>query len=239
MVFPLNASLFTIFLTVLSTSSFFVLLLKDEESINIFLIERKKSVFNKNLDILSVFFFIFLGYTISFSLWFSFLPEASLNLVFSEQLQDLSAIRSLVSGSFVDESLFKTIFFNNLRVLTFCLFFSFVYGAGSILILSWNASILGSAIGLYIRDKMGGDFTNQVAVYLINLPQGLGQYLFHGSFEILAYFIGSFAGGIISASVVRKRYKSRNFLKLLKNIIILIIVSILLLVIAAYIEVRF
>ena len=242
-VFPEQASTYSIFLATLAAAPLFVSLLKDEEALNIQLIEEKRNIFGNNLNIVSAFFFLFLGFTVSFSLWFSFLPEWALNDVFSEQINNISSIRSIITGNFLENTFFWTILQNNLRVLFFCLLFSFLYGAGAVLILCWNASILGSAVGIFIREKIaeitGADYLSSITVYLSNLPYGLGQYMFHGSFEIVAYFLASIAGGIVSASIVRKRYKSSNFLKLIRNIVILVTAAILFLIIAAFIEVTF
>jgi uncharacterized membrane protein SpoIIM required for sporulation len=147
-------------------------------------------------------------------------------------------MQSVVSSNFiVSGELLQTIIINNLRVLFFCVLFSFIYGAGSVLILSWNASVLATAVGLFIRDKMTAD-SSMVTVLLSNLPFGLGQYMLHGTFELVAYFIGSLIGGIISASIIRKSFTNNNFFKLFKNIIFLLLISIALVFIAGVIEVN-
>lgn len=239
-VFPSQASYFSIFLTTLATAPLFVTLLKDEESMQINLIENKIPVFRQHLNIISAFFFIFLGYTVSFSLWFTFLPETALGQVFNQQISDIVSIQS-ITGNVVSENVFNIILQNNFRVLFFILLFSFIYGAGSVLILCWNASVLGTAVGTFIRDKLslvtGADYLSGIAIYFTNLPYGLGQYMLHGIFELLAYFLASLAGGLLSAAIVRKRYKSSNFLKLLKNTTILTTIAIITLLIAAVIEV--
>ncbi|MBN1923692.1 MAG: stage II sporulation protein M [Nanoarchaeota archaeon] len=236
-VFPGQASIFSIFLTTLATSPLFFLLMKDEESITINFENQSIPVFRNHLNIISVFFFLFLGYTVAFSLWFSFLPDNMLTTVFSEQMTEINTIRSSITGNLTfNEGLFMIIAQNNLRVLFFVLLFSFVYGAGAVIILCWNASVLGTTVGLFIRDKMT-QTPNDIAIYLASLPYGLGQYMFHGVFEIIAYFMISLAGGILSAAIVRKRYKSSNFLKLIKNTTVLVAGAILLILIAAFIEV--
>ena len=42
------------------------------------------------------------------------------------------------------------IFINNMGVLFLCIIFSFLYGAGAIFILTWNASVIAAAIGSFI-----------------------------------------------------------------------------------------
>ncbi|VVB75956.1 Uncharacterised protein [Candidatus Tiddalikarchaeum anstoanum] len=240
-IFPNQASLTAVFLTTLATAPLFVSLLKSEEVIQIELIEQRKPLLLKQIDIISVFFFLFLGFTLAFSFWFTFLPDTMVESVFNTQVAELTNIQGLTTGNLFNEGIFTLILQNNLRVLLFIIIISFIYGAGSILILAWNASVLGSAVGLFIKEQvgslMGTDYLNNLALYFSSLPAGLGQYMVHGSFEMGAYFIGSFVGGIISAAVVRKQFININFLKFLKNVTVLITIALLLLVIAAYIEV--
>jgi uncharacterized membrane protein SpoIIM required for sporulation len=237
-VFPNNASLFSIFLTTLAAIPLFIALLKDEELLSIRLIEQKQPIFKNNIDIISAFFFLFLGFTISCIIWFCFLPDWAFNMAFSEQINEISSMQSIISTNIVSNGeLLQIILANNLRVLFFCILFSFIYGAGAVLILSWNASILGTAVGLFIREKMTSD-SSMVAVLLSNLPFGLGQYMFHGIFELMAYFIGSLIGGIISASIIRRSFANNNFFKLFKNIIFLLLISMALIVVAGIIEVN-
>ena len=59
--------------------------------------------------------------------------------------------------------------------MAFCLLFSLIYGSGAIFILTWNASVLGTAIGNYIKSKdpdvrivyaSSEKFTNELLDYL-------------------------------------------------------------------------
>jgi uncharacterized membrane protein SpoIIM required for sporulation len=239
--FPDQASVTSVFLTTLATAPLFVSLLKSEEAIQIELIEQKKPVLLKHLDIIGVFFFLFLGFTIAFSFWFTFLPDNLVQMVFGQQMNELTSVQSVMTANIFSQEFFNIILQNNLRVLMFIVVVSFVYGAGSILILAWNASILGTAAGLFVKEQagnlFGSNYLSNLVYYFSSMPAGIGQYMIHGTFEITAYFIASLVGGVISAAVVRKRYTSINFLKLLKNTTILISIALLLLVIAAYIEV--
>ena len=103
---------------------------------------------------------------------------------------------SLVTGSAVglsDISLFTLIFFSNLKVLVFCILFAVLYGVGAIFILTWNASVIGTAIGNFIRLRLA-----ESSNYFYVASLGLLRYMIHGIPEILAYFIAGLAGGIIS-----------------------------------------
>lgn len=240
-IFPSQASITAVFLTTLASAPLFVSLMKSEEVTDERFFSQEKSVLFKHVDIISIFFFLFLGFAISFSFWFTFLPNWALQSVFSEQIGELNAMQNIVTGNLFNPDTFWTVLNNNVRVLFFLVVLSFIYGAGAVLILAWNASILGAAAGIFIKNEIGSllgqDYLGSLAAYFTSLPAGLGQYMVHGTFEIIAYFIASLVGGLLSAAIIRKRYTSINFFKLLKNTTLLIAIALLLLIISAYIEV--
>ena len=69
-------------------------------------------------------------------------------------MRTIATINSNVIGHAVYLDQFFRIFFNNLKVLIFCIGFAFVYGVGAIFILVWNASVIGTAIGSFIRSEL-------------------------------------------------------------------------------------
>lgn len=117
------------------------------------------------------------------------------------------------------------IFFNNVTVLIVTLAFSLFFGAGAIFILAWNASVIAAAIGIFTKYQ------------LASLPLGIARYMIHGLPEILAYFIAAMAGGIVSIAIVRHDYKSEKFWSILQDSLNLIIIALIVLFIAALIEV--
>ena len=116
------------------------------------------------------------------------------------------------------------IFSNNLFVLLFTLLFSLTFGAGAIFILAWNASVIATAIGMLVR-------INFLQFYLPFL-----MYLTHGIPEIAAYFLIALAGGILSTAVIRHDIRHGR-MRILYDILLLVIISVLLLFLAALIEV--
>src|SRR3989344_1097763 len=92
-------------------------------------------------------------------LFATILPSDLAETVFSAQLDTIKAINTNVAkltGQAFDLSYgmeaFVMIFLNNVKVLLFCLFFAFFFGAGAIFILTWNASVISAAIGTYFRN---------------------------------------------------------------------------------------
>ena len=107
----------------------------------------------------------------------------------------------------------------------FTLVFSLIFGAGAIFILAWNASVIAAAIGIFSKSSLS------------NLPLGIIRYMIHGIPEIGSYFTGALAGGIISIAIIKHDLKSEKFWIILQDSLNLIILAVVLLIIAALIEV--
>ena len=60
---------------------------------------------------------------------------------------------------------------------------------------------------------------------------------FHGIPEIFAYFIGGLAGSIISVAVIREKFGTKNFEKVVLDSSDLVLIAVLILILAAFIEV--
>ncbi len=135
----------------------------------------------------------------------------------------------------------KRIFFNNVKVLIFCILFSFLYGAGAIFILLWNASVIGTAIGNFIRTQIAtlalqlGGAT--IGGYLSVVSIGLLKYVIHGVPEILAYFVAALAGGIISIAIIKHEFNTQKFEHIILDSADLLMLSMVILFIAAILEV--
>lgn len=185
------------------------------------------------------FMWLFLGFTIAFAFWYSILPSTQ---SFREQIETYCMINR--PGNFDDcvkqygikdstqvtpfltntERLFL-IFTNNMYVLLFTLVFSLIFGAGVIFILAWNASVIGAAIGIFTDYQ------------LASLPLGLIRFFTHGIFEIGSYFVIALAGGMISVAVIRHETGTEKFWSVLQDSLNLIILSVIILFLAALIEV--
>ena len=207
--------------------------------------KRASKIFAGHSRALLALLFLFLGFLVAFSLWYIFLPENSVVVHFSSQIEKFCSInaRSMqeclkeygISAEFLKGTLtgnavaglgdLSSIFVNNLYVLLFTLIFSLAFGAGAIFILAWNASVIAAAIGL---------FTN---AQIKQLHIGLMRYLIHGIPELVAYYIGALAGGILSIAIIRHDFKNEKFWCVLRDSVDLIVIAIVVLIIAALIEV--
>ncbi len=188
--------------------------------------------------------FLTLGITLAFTLWYIILPTSMVNVLFNSQINTINQINSNVShltGNAINIfSYFSIILTNNLKVLMFCLLFSFIYGAGAIFILAWNASVVAIAIGNAARSALSSyaaaTGANTISQYFSAFSLGLLRYIVHGIPEIAAYFVGGLAGGMISIAIIKHDFMSPKFKVILMDALFLILISIGLLITAALLE---
>ena len=239
-IFREYASLIMVFLTVMACIPLLYNTFKEEEEQEIML-EEEKRILRQHSKVLIFLLFLFLGMVSSFVLWYVVLPSSMVQSSFNSQTLTIQSISTRLTGSYSNINIFTVILLNNLKVLVFCILFSFLYGAGAIFILTWNASVIATAIGNYIRSNIAS-YTAQLglaryAVYFKIVSIGLLKYFIHGIPEITAYFIGGIAGGIISVAVIRESFGTKNFERIILDTSNLIVISVIILIIAALIEV--
>ena len=244
-IFKDQSSLIVVFLTVFATIPLMYKTMKYEESKDL-VIQGEFNLLKAHSKALLFFMFLFFGIVVSFSLWYTFLPEELGSSLFSTQVKTIESINAQlikagISSSTIYEDFFIQILTNNVKVLLFSIFFAFFYGAGAIFILTWNASVIGSAIGIFVRKTIGEVATNfglsNIASYFHVISLGTLRYMTHGTFEILAYFIGGLAGSLISVAMIRHSLESREFKHVLIDSMDLVIIAVGILVFAAFIEV--
>ena len=254
-IFPSQAAIVAVFLATLACLPMMIGVIgfekeKEEHERN-YLSEVIFSVFGKprayraysqSEKILPFFIFLFLGLAVAFSFWFVVLPKDTVTNLFYLQMNTIKEINTGFSGNTSALGYFFTrILMNNLKVLAFTVLFSIIYGAGAVFILVWNASVIGTAMGDSIRNAIASyakiTGLTSLAGYSSAISAGLLRYLLHGIPEILAYFVGALAGGFISVAVVRHEWGSEKFENTLYNAMGLIVIAILILVLAAIVEV--
>ncbi len=240
-IFRSHASLIMVFLTVIASIPFMYKTMQREEKVDIDL-KKEKSILKQHAQVIKFLLALFMGYVLAFSLWFVILPSSMVQSLFSSQLETIQVINNQISGAAISSvNIFLQIFFNNFKVLLFCLFFSFFYGAGAIFILTWNASVIGAAIGTLVKEKLAEAALVAGAVNVFHYFQffslGLLRYVLHGIPEIAAYFIGGLAGGIISVAMVNRDLESGKFTTILRDALDLSLIAVGILIAAAFIEV--
>ena len=216
---------------------------EEEKDIAIF---KESILLKEHWKALSFFMCMFVGFVFAFSLAYIILPEQLVSDLFSAQVNTIQNINSNAIGgtlkaTSVGRELFMQILSNNLKVMLFCVFFSFFYGAGAIFILTWNASVISAAIGSFFRNGISYYAENfglsKMAGYFHIYGLSLARYFIHGIPEILGYFIGGLAGGIISVAVIRHDFGSKTFKHIVSDSFDLIFLAAIVLIIAAFLEV--
>jgi uncharacterized membrane protein SpoIIM required for sporulation len=113
------------------------------------------------------------------------------------------------------------------------LVFSFVYGAGAVFFLGWNASVIGVLIG---KDIVQYSATHGGLIALgVAANRALGLVP-HGLFEALGYFVAATAGGIIGAAVSKKRHLKGETMLIAKDVAIMLLYAFGLIAIGALVE---
>ena len=187
------------------------------------------------------FLWLFLGFIIAFSIGYMLLPNGE--SLFRAQVETFCQINrpdnfeacinqygieaeSGVTGNLIGskERVFS-IFSNNIYVLIFTIVFSLIFGAGAIFILAWNATVISAAIGIFLKSNVA------------QLPVGIVRYMIHGFPEVASYFIAALAGGILSIAIIRHDHRGEKFWSIMGDVLTLIIVAMVVLFLAALIEV--
>ncbi len=232
-------SLVMVFLTVLASVPLFYNTLKFEEAKDKEILDERR-LLKQHGKALFFMMMVFIGFVIGFAFWYLVLPEPTIQTAFEAQTATISSINP-ATGKVISIETFMKIFSHNMSVLFFCVFFAFFYGAGAIFILAWNASVIGVAIGNFVRRGLADILTKMgflsLGSYLQVFSLSLLRYMTHGIFEILAYFIAGLAGGIISVAVIRHDFASKDFNHIIADSLDLLIIAIIVLFVAALVEV--
>jgi len=171
-----------------------------------------------------IIYYLSIIFAISFTTAFLYilLPSEISSKIFSNQIATIAQI----TGSFSSKEIFSKILINNLIVMCLCFIFSLFYSTGAIFLISWNASVMGVAVGQGAKEFLG----------FISVPLVLLSYLPHGFFEFLGYVFAGIAGGILSVAVTRHRESRKHRLFVLKDSLILFLVGVLFIFFGAVIE---
>ncbi len=230
MIFNEYASIVFPFLITIALLSPVHKLLEDQERVEERLISM--SLFRRYKRILEIYLFMFFGVLFSTVLLIAFVPYNHTNVLFKEQIDTLNAIRGEeinIQGNYYNfQEEFFDIFFNNLKVLFIAFILSFFFGSGALFIISWNASVVGVFVSLY--GKVISQSTG--TPLLLSHLQALLSISLHGIPEVIGYFLGGVAGGVLSFGLIEG--ESRKLI-LIDSLKVFFIGSIFILV-AAFIE---
>jgi len=239
-IFEEQSSMVMVFLTTMAALPLMYHTLRFEEQKN-FVAKPRSSMLREHAPAIMFFMMLFLGIAVAFTFWYITLPTDVASSLFRVQSQTISNLNQHVTGNLTQTTLLSKIFLNNVKVMIFCILFSFLYGSGAIFILAWNASVIGAAAGNFIRSHMakfaGTAGLHKVGAYFYVSSLSILRYAIHGIPEILAYVIGGLAGGILSMAIVKHDFGTKNFERVLLDVSDLVLLSVLILFIAAVLEV--
>ncbi len=239
-VFSDQASLISLLLTVAVSIPFVYGTLKYEEEKDLYL-SGERALLKEHAKALKVFMYLFIGYTVSYAIWYTALPPLYGEALMSVQIKTIAQINNTVTANAFSSGIFAKILLNNIKVLAFCLLFAFFFGAGTIFILAWNATVIAAAMGLFFRANIA-EYAQSIglaklAAHFHVFSLSFLRYFTHGFFEILAYFIAALAGGIISVAIARGHLFTKRFDRIALDASNLLLISVGVVVFAAVIEV--
>lgn len=200
-----------------------------------------KSLLHNHARALIFYLMLFLGMAVAFSALYVILPPEITTSTFKIQTQTISNLNQQVTGQVTQTTVLSKIFLNNVKVMIFCILFSFLYGSGALFILTWNASVIGAAVGNFIRSHLAG-FADaagaaKAGAYFYVSSLSILRYAVHGIPEIISYLLAGLAGGILSMAIMQKDFGTNQFEQVLLDVSDLVLLSVLVLFIAALIEV--
>ena len=236
-VFKEMSGMLTVFLIVLATLPMLYTTIKNEEELDL-KYDTEWKILKEHSKVIIFLLFLFLGITVALTLAYIILPSEVVNTIFTVQKQAIINVNNHVQGDITQLSLFTKIFFNNLKVFFFCIIFSFLYGTGAIFILTWNASVVATAIGNFFKLEIAKSASlvgfSSISSYFTIASLGFLRYMTHGILEILSYFIAGLAGGIISIALIKRDFNNN---KVISDALNLIFLSIAILIVAGIVEV--
>jgi len=183
-----------------------------------------KRILKDHADVLEIYLMLFLGIFFAYALFSLKFHNLLVHGIFDSQLRIIG-----ITGNATGTSLsFSSILLNNFKVMIIFLALSLIFGAGSILFLTWNASVWG-VVFAYIATLSEDAFNTLLSILLKVMPHMLA--------EAGSYFFAIIAGGILSQAVLREKMGSSKFNYAVKDGSAFIMISFGLLILGALLEV--
>lgn len=225
LVFPSFTGIVSVFLVSLIGAYPLITYLRKKESEEM---ERKMSenrLLKRHEDELAVYLSFFIGVTLGFVISAYAMPSD----FFKIQEEVILSIRGSFTGNIFNSSFFNSIITNNLWVFFLTFLVSFLFAAGMIFILVWNASVFGVFLAKASK--------NIAQFHLLAI-----SYLPHGLLEIAAYTLAGISGALVSYQFdyyfIRKEpYKLEAVIRAVKDAMILVVIGLVFLFVAGLIEV--
>jgi len=199
-------------------------LLKLEENVEIR--EKKLSIrllLRDHKDIFKVYLFMFMGIFVAFLIIGLMTPYSSIWRLYGSQLSSAG----MVGNALWVQSFFRLLL-NNLLVFAVCFLLSLVYGAGSIIFLTWNASVWSVVIAYFIKLH----YLDAQTLGLVSIVAILPHLITEG----IAYISAAIAGGVVSKAALREKLFSKNFNHIMSDSVIILAAGFVLVIISCFVE---
>jgi|GEM_PF-4735991 len=151
-----------------------------------------KKIFQVHSKALRFFLMFFLGVSFTVAILYTYLPKYGFSEVsdrlFSEERNEILAITESVGNAGMFSGLFSNpttamIVQNNLIVLMASFILSLIFGGGAAFVLAWNSAVFGVFLAIAFERN----------------PLYLPFALLYALPELVAYYVGAFSGGLLSA----------------------------------------
>lgn len=143
-----------------------------------------------------------------------------------------SATKQCLFGSCEKFDFFIGIIQNNLWVLIVTFLVALIYGFGAMFIITWNASVWGIVFAHKSLELAPIAGKNPIVFFGLLMLTVLP----HTAMEALTYFTAAISGGIASQGIAKEDFESERFERTITHAFILMILSLALLVLAAFME---
>lgn len=212
-IFPDDAAIAGILFTTIAATPFLGKVLDTVDS---------KQFWHRNGKMALIYGLFFLGVALCYAIWYLILPAKAAMFFFDKQIAVFTQPMSSIIGYFSQTDMTLVgIISNNMKLAIFALVLSFIYGVGAIILITWNASVLG----IFMASL--GKFTTVIS------------FVPHASLEFIGFFFAAIAGGLLSIAVdeERTKFQSAKFYKAINDAAALFMLAIGIIIAAGFIEV--
>ena len=202
---------------------------------DILIFEKKiltgKSFVRQHRDILILLSYMFMGILITFAFFSIFMPMLTTTQVFSNQV---GFVHTLSAKDIFDFGDIGSIFMNNAKVLLVCILTAFLFGMSTIflLIIIWNASVIGVVFGVAAKQSALISNRNPLIYFLLILLAALPHIIL----EISAYLFGGIVGDRIALIATSKNRWSKTNQLILTGALFFLLFAFMILILAASVE---